>query len=222
MRAPASKRSDDEIVADIMKAAGVRGIIINRRIKPIKPFVLKLINDLRAELAPFTGHRKINEEYARDLRKQTDKLKKILARAPKPMSAALFAPEMFFQLAMLQGTMLGINSQTRSYLSQTPTRLAALLAELDWLRAQCDQIIKIKLGAHKALDHRKLHAAIASRDLLEFVANHTGSEPSLTCSLTSKYCRIASLFFEAATGRYVGDFRRPCETVAPPLLRTNR
>src|SRR5262249_2546045 len=185
MRAPASKRSDDDIVADIMKVAGIRGIIIGadpktRRIRPVKPFVLKLINCLRAELASFTGHRKINEEYARDLRKQIDKLKKVLARAPKPMSAALFAPEMFFRLAMLQGTMLGINPQTRNYLSQTPTRLAALLAQLDWLRAQCDQIIEIKLGTHKGLDRRKLHAAIASREVLAFVAAHTKKEPSFT------------------------------------------
>jgi hypothetical protein len=208
-----------------MKIAGIRGIIIgkdpkNRKIRPIKPFVLRLIRDLREELPHFTGNRAINEERTRELRNQTNKLKKILTRLPEPLSAALFAPEMFFRLAMLQGTMLGINPQTRNYLSQTPTRLALLLEQLDWLRAQCDQIIRIKLGTHKGLDHRKLHAAIASRDLLEFVAAYTGKEPSLTVSLTSDYCKVASLFFEAVTGRSVRDFRQACETVAPLPLRT--
>jgi len=225
MRAPVSKRSDDEIIADIMKVAGLRGFIIgedpkHRRIRSIKPLVSKLIDNLRADPPPFTGNRKINREYARDLREQIDKLKKTLGRAPKPLSAVLFAPELFFQLAEQQGTALGINPQTRSYLSQTPTRLAVLLAQLDWLRVRCDQIIKIKLGTHGALDHKKLHAAIAGQEVLEFVAAVTGERPSLAVSLTSDYCRISSLFFEAATGRHVSDFRQACETVTPPPLRT--
>ena len=223
MRAPASKRSNEEIVADIMKVANVRGFVINGRIKPIKPLVLKLIHCVRAELPPFTGNQKINEEYARDLRKQIDKLKRILTRAPKPLPAVLFAPKMFFQLAELQGSMLGINPQTRDYLAQTPTRLALLLAQLDWLRTQCDQIIEMKLGTHKALDQRKLDAAIASRELLEFVANVTGRKLPLSWgNRTSKYCELASLFFEAATGEGGADLRRQCETAAPPPHRANR
>jgi hypothetical protein len=227
MRTPADKRSDEEIVDDILKVIDVRGIIIgedpkNRRIAPIKPLVLKLIDCLRAELRPFTGHRKDNEEYAKELREQIDRFRKILTRAPKPLSAALFAPEMFFQLAELQGSMLGINPQTRTYLSQTPTRLALLLAQLDWLRAQCDQVIENKLGTHKALDQRKLDAAIASRELLEFAANVTGRKLTLSWGhRSSKYCELASLFFEAATGEYGTDLRRQCETAAPPPRRTN-
>jgi hypothetical protein len=220
MRTPASKRSNEEIVDDIMKVADVKGIIIgedpkNRRIKPIRPFVLKLIQCLRAELPPFTGNRKINEEHARDLRKQIDKLKRTITRAPKPLSAVLFAPEMFSRLATRQGSMLGINPQTRDYLAQTPTRLAFLLAQLDWLRAQCAQIIEIKLGTHKALDQRKLDAAIAARELLEFVANVTERKLSLSWGhQTSKYCKLASLFFEAASGECGADLRRQCETAA--------
>jgi len=218
MRAPASKRSEGEIVDNILK-------IVDPTIKPLvrkatKPLVLRLISDLRAELPPFTGIRAINEERTKDLRKQITKLKKILTRLPQPLPAALFAPEMFFQLAVRQGTMLGINPQTRSYLAQKPARLALLLEQLDWLHARCDQISGIKLGTHKALDCRKLHAAIASREVLEFVATYTGKEPSLTVSLTSDYNKLASLFFEAATGRYVADFRRHCEIVAPLSLRT--
>jgi hypothetical protein len=227
-RAPVHKRSKDDIVADIIEIVKIRTAksVKNARVKLLvlkttQPLVERLIDDLRKDLPPFTGNRPINEEYARDLRKQIDKLKKTLKRAPQPVSAALFAPEMFFKLAVWQGTMLGINPQTRSYLSQTPKRLALLLEQLNWLRAQCDQIIRIKLGTYKSQDHRKLHAAIASRELLESVDEYTGGKLSpLTVSLTSDYCRIASLFFEAATGRYVGDFRQACETVAPRPLRT--
>jgi hypothetical protein len=224
VRAPASKRSDGEIVDDILKVAGERGIVIgDRRIKSVKPFVLKLIDCLRAELPPFTGNRKINAEYARDLRKQIDKLQKILRRPPKPLPAVLFAPEMFFRLAELQGSMLGINPQTRGYLSRTPTRLAVLLLQLDWLRAQCDQIIGIKLGTHEALEQRKLDAAIAARELLEFVAVVTARKLPLSWGhRTSKYCKLAALFFEAATGEYGADLRRQCETAVPTPHRTKR
>jgi hypothetical protein len=227
MRAPADKRSDEEIADDILRVVDVRGIVIgekpkNRRIAPIRPIVLRLINDLRAELPPFTGHRKDNEEYVKELREQIDRFRKILTRAPQPLSAALFAPEMFFRFAELQGSILGINPQTRTYLSQTPTRLALLLAQLDWLRAQCDQILRIELGTHKSLDQRKLDAAIASRELLEFAANVTGRKLTLSWAhRTSKYCELASLFFEAATGEYGADLRRQCETAAPPPRRTN-
>jgi hypothetical protein len=55
VRAPASKRSNEEIVDDILKVAGEKGFVIGGEnpkypglIKPIKPLVLKLINDLRA------------------------------------------------------------------------------------------------------------------------------------------------------------------------------
>jgi hypothetical protein len=130
---------------------------------------------------------------------------------------------MFFWLAELQGSMLGINPQTRDYLARTPRRLTFLLAQLDWLRAQCDQIIGIKLGTHEALDQRKLDAAIAARELLEFVAVVTARKLPLSWGhRTSKYCKLASLFFEAATGEPDADLRRQCETAVPTPHRTKR
>jgi hypothetical protein len=201
MRAPSDKRSTDEIVADIIKEAGDRSTerLIKRR-----------IDDLRNLFSPFTGNRRDNGEYLRDLAKDFDRLKKRLTQAPWPLSAALSKPEMFNNLVAHQYTGIGINPQTR-LIAQGPSRLTSFLADLDWWRARCEQLRV--LGTHNNLDYRKLGAAIASRELLEHIAGLTGEKLSLSCRRESEFCKIAGLFFEAVTGEHAADLRRACRTV---------
>jgi len=212
MRAPADKRTDDEIVADIIKKAGDHSV---------KRLVQRLINDLRSLPPPFTGNAKDNKDAATDLRKQLKHLKRTLTRLPYPLPTAFFAPKLFYQLASLQaeGTGIGVNAQTRQLLTQELKGRAILIAELDRLSGECDRVIQHGLGVHKGVEHQKLHAAIASREVLEFVANMTGKKLSLGCRQTGPFCTIAALFFEAMSGKQDADLRRACGHVAAAAVR---
>jgi len=205
IQAPAEKRSTDEIVAEIMKEV---------KYLPVEVYVRRLIDDLRAGCSPFTGSRRDNKEYLSDLRKWTDKGKTLLSRAPRPLAAAVFAPERFESLYPLHGTALGINPRTRDYLAQDPERLSALNSELDRIRARCDELARRDLGKHAGAKSQQHHAAIASRTVLEAVASQTGTKLSLSRSATGKYCKVARLFFEAATGKHNENLQRACEAVA--------
>lgn len=201
MRAPTNRRSDQEIIDAIIKKAGDRSV---------EPLVKRRLADLRDLFSPFTGNRRDNREYLRDLAKDFDGLKERLTRAPWPLSAALSKPEMFNTLVDLQYSAIGINPQTR-LIAQGPSRLTKFLADLDSWRARYEQLRDV--GESGLRDYRKLGCAIASRELLEHNAVMTEGELSLSCRRESKYCEIAALFFEALTGKHAADLRRQCETV---------
>jgi hypothetical protein len=140
-----------------------------------------------------------------------------LEKIPEPLRTALFSPEFFgplFALGAVPGAVLEVNPQTRNYLRQRkPVRLAHLIEILDWLCAQCDQI---NLGMHGRADYQKLKAASASREVLEGAINlYPEKGLSFADSEDSDYCRIASLFFEAITGKDNCNLRRQCRNVAP-------
>jgi hypothetical protein len=202
------RRSKDAIVAEIM------GIL---DAPPVEPYVRKLVDNLCADRPPFIGNRSVNNEYLKDLSEQITKFKRLLRRAPAPLSTVLFSPELFWKLYDLQGSALGINPNTRDWLAKrNPARRALLVELLNRLQAQCDQIRRHGLGMHGGVNHQKLGAAIASRTVLEeSIVYHPGKKLSLAVSGTSDYCRIASLFFEAATGEHDCDLRRACEMAAP-------
>jgi hypothetical protein len=220
MRAPAHKRNTgeikrdtNEIVADIMGILGAPAVEV---------LVRKLIDDLRANCPSFIGNRNVNNEYLKDLSAQITKFKKLLRSAPAPLRTALFSPEFFGPLYERQGTALGINPKLRNYLAQKPKRLTYLVEALDWLQAQSNQIRSRGLGMHGGVDYQKLSAAIARGDVLENAAAlYRERKLSFSCSRTSDYHRIASLFYEAATGEYGCDLRRQCKMAAPaPSQRT--
>jgi hypothetical protein len=212
IQAPAERHSTDEIVAEIMKTVKCPP---GETAKHIEVYVRKLIDDLCVKPPPFTGSRRDNTEYLKDLRKEADKFRKMLGKAPKPLAAALFAPERFGPLHALHGTALGINPMTRDYLAQEPARLAYVNSELDRICAQCDYLLRHRFGKHGAIETQQRHAAIASRTILEAVASLTGAEPpALSCSPTSDFCEVARLFLEATTGEHGKSLQRACEAVA--------
>jgi hypothetical protein len=69
---------------------------------------------------------------------------------------------------------------------------------------------------HGRADYQKLRAASASREVLEEATNLYPEKGLSFADLEeSDYCRIASLFFEAITGKYNYNLRRQCRTMAP-------
>jgi hypothetical protein len=71
---------------------------------------------------------------------------------------------------------------------------------------------------HGGVDYQKLSAAIAGREVIEeAIGFYPERKLSLSCSRTSDFCKIASLFYEAATGEHDCDLRRACETATAAL-----
>jgi hypothetical protein len=211
MRAPSNRRSDKEIIDAIIKEAGDRSVA---------PQVKRRIDDLRELPPPFPGSQRDNANYLKDLSKLIDKLKKKLTTAPWPLSVAVTDAGLFDRLFDAKYTAIWINSRTR-LIAQRPSGRTSLLAILDGLRTRCDRLRESGLGIHGHHDYRKLGAAIAARELLEHIASMTGKKLSLSCRRESKFCEIATLFFEAMTGKHAADLRRACEHVAAPV-RTKR
>jgi len=217
MPAPSNRRSDKEIIDAIIKKAG-RSIepAINRSIEPV---IKQRIADLRELPSPFTGKRRDNKDYTRDLINWIDEGKQKLTRLPWPLSIAVTDAEFFDRILAGGPTGIWINPRTR-LIAQKPSGRTSLITLLDGLRARCEQLQG--LGLHGLLNEQKLNAAIASRELLEYIAGvPTGEELSLGCRRDGKFCEIAALFFEAMTGKLGADLRRQCEHVAAPV-RANR
>jgi hypothetical protein len=89
MRTPSDKRSDKEIIDEIINQAGDRSV---------EPLVKRRVDDLRKLSSPFTGNRRDNADYLEDLSKLIVRLKKQLKTVPWPLSAALSKPELFNRL----------------------------------------------------------------------------------------------------------------------------
>jgi hypothetical protein len=210
-RVSSDKRSDDEIVAEIVEAAGDA---------KIEPFVWWLIDRLRQKCPPLTGNKKLNKEFATKLRKQCAALKKTISPVPNNLNKGLllsfvFAPERFWPLWFWQETATEIDPSTRVEFTREPERLTNQLSELDRIRTACDQVLKMPLGGHGRINYQRLRAAIGSREVMERLGQ------PLTTSESSAYCRIASLLHEAATDADAQDLRHACEAAATnPLLAT--
>lgn len=207
---PTGRRSDDEIVADIIKLSGCRGIKLvdshdDREL--VELYVWKLIEWLRTDLPPFTGNREQNRKFATKLRKQLDELECTLEKA------AAVLGDRFWSLCWFQGTAIELNPQTRNYIEQDP--LKRFREWLDLIRSRCD----LMFGTHGGVKHLHEHAAKAGVEVLEAAASFAGGrhvrfeELGLGCSPTGRFCRIASLFLEAVTGEYDLDLRRACKAV---------
>jgi hypothetical protein len=199
---PSDRRSDKEIIADIIKRAGY---------PPIEAFVRRLISDLRVPLPSFTGNQRRNAEYAEELGKQVNELERLLRKHPNWFLPSALFEERFWQLERLFDIAFEINPQTRGYITQEPEQSTRFREELNQIRARCDQIKK--LGQHGGVKHQHMRAAFASRVILEEIAAHTGKPLRLGCSSTSPFVRIARLFLEAATGEYGADLTRACRAV---------
>jgi hypothetical protein len=249
MPASSARRSDDEIIADIIKETGKKEML-----KPvsaselaeyrlsIKALCHKLIDDLRKDYPPLAGYRKQNVEWTRDLHKKITAVKKKLA-ASNPLLAPIFAPERFWSLWPWQGTAVEIDAKARDYITQKPERLAQLLAELDRICAECDHIISLNAnprdyvsveknaeGATVSRTHARTagrHASVGHQQERAAIASRAVMEfcgrrrgKPLSCSRSSVYCKVAALFYEAVSGKHGQDLLRACQTVArDPLGR---
>jgi hypothetical protein len=212
MRAPSDKRSEDEIVTDIIKC-----VKCPPKVAPyIEPLVRRLMGDLRTLREPFTGNQKENIEFAEKLHNQITKLEHTLKNTPSSFLSSFLFEERFWQIwADAQETQ--INANTRSYIAQERAHQNHLAAILGQLRVRCDEIIKRKPGIHGGIKYQHRHAARASHTFLEAVAIHTETELQLTCSPTSKFVEAARLFHEAATGEDDADLRRACKALKAEL-----
>jgi len=212
MRAPAHKRSDGEIIDDILKFADcLCG----------KKLIRRLIADLRADLLPITGNKTQNAAFAKKVRKQIDKLEQILeTEAPNKFVLPAIFGDRFWSLwcwgrpvgPQEPDLIFAINPRTRNYLEEDAGP-KLFLADLRRARSRCNTVIELQLGAHGGLDHRHVHAALAAKALLEAAATEAGTEPRLTYSPTGPFCRVASLFWEAASDEYDMDLQRACKAV---------
>src|SRR5262249_61030850 len=120
------------------------------------------------------------------------------------------------------------NPQRRNYIEQGPgLRLKRFREGLDLIRWQCD--LMSELGKHGGAKHRHQHAAIASVEVLEAAASYAEGryvrfeELGLGCSATGRFCRIASLFWEAVNkDDYDADLRRACMAVVRLRAKTKK
>jgi hypothetical protein len=209
------ERSTDDRVADIVEECGDTSV---------EGFVRTLIAGLCLEYPPLTGNRAVNKKYAKKLRNQIDDLEATLKAVPEGFPLEfLFAPERFLSLLFLaqfpagEGATVQIDpKEIGTFAEQAETRHARLAEDLAKLRVQCDRIVDLRLGEHGSAGYQQERAAIASREVMERCGL------PLTCSPTSAYCRVASLFFEEMTGAYNVDLRRECERMAHSPLCTEK
>ena len=183
---------------------------------PVEAFVRQRISGLHIPSPPFLGNRAETVEYAKDLRKQIKKIERML-KAP----SSRFLGDRFWSVwsrGGSRGSAAEINPHTRNYLAEEPARLKYLAEQLSLIRSRCDQIIEDPdLGRHGNVKPEHTIAAIESRQVLQVAAFHTKTKLQLSCSQTSKFVIVASLFLEAATGEYGADLRRACKALKAEL-----
>lgn len=210
IRAPAEKRSTDDIVAAIIEIV---------KDPSVKVFAELLIDYLRAvKLQPLTGNRKKNKQSAERLSKQLEAVKETLKKAPPELVSFVFEPEKFGPLYM-EGTPIELVSRLPHAptdvrdLSLAQERRKHFIGEVDRQIARCGHATAARIGKHGSEEYPQQRAAIASRAIME----RRGLP--LTISETSEYCKVASLLFEAMTGKDEQDLRRACRAVRAQKYR---
>jgi hypothetical protein len=213
MRAPANKRSEREIVAEIIKCVGCAPEVA----PSVQRIVQRLISDLRTAPERFSGIQKENVAFARKLRGQIVEIERTLkSPSNNPFVLSVVFEERFSQLWWNeQNTPIAINANSKRYIAQERLHQNYFFALLGRLREQCDKIISGKPGEHGGIEHQQRGAAWASFAVLESAANYTGTKLKLGCAPTSKFVRLAGLFHEAATGgdEYGADPVRACKAI---------
>src|SRR5262245_55979616 len=107
MRALTDKRSDDEIVADIIKH-----VECPPKVAPfIQRIARKLISDFRTAPESFSGNEKENLEFAEKVHNDITKLEQTLKNAPNPLLLSVLFEERFWRLWWdYQATPIAINA----------------------------------------------------------------------------------------------------------------
>jgi hypothetical protein len=197
-----------------------------------------LIDDLRTEIPPLTGNRRINAEAVCGVRKAVAGLKRKINALPAPVRSTLSGE--ITPLLMWRGTAIEVDPDARKArkdptgrpISPSPVPFLQPLAQFD---QELDGILKLGLGRHRSVKYQQERAAMASAAVMPFAGERrdidelvtlageraavakgaaTFAGAPLACSPTSLYCRVATLFYEALSGKYDQDLRRACTTVA--------
>jgi hypothetical protein len=194
MRTPAETpiRTTEEIVADISAELGD-----DPAIKANIRSMVKVVRDLK-DLSPMVGNSRANVKFAKQVLKQIDELEKLFANPPDG--------------AVLE--MLFASRQTMPV--NSPERLESVAWEAkawrqDWLislRSRCEWIIAERIGESGKIGDKQRKAAIAAKGLCRIA-----DKPPAWSSPTSAYRKVASLLYEAMTGK-VDQLERACEWVA--------
>jgi hypothetical protein len=93
------------------------------------------------------------------------------------------------------------------------TRSEPFFDELDRLRRHCAQAIKKGWGTHPNYDHTKSLSARSAHGLMK---NHSAAK--ITGTQDGPFRTVASLFYEAVSGRPDADLKRACDDV----IRANK
>jgi hypothetical protein len=189
-------RVDREIIEDILKELHEAGAEV--------PYaqvddLIKALREIK-QLGPLSGSRKANREYAERVISWIDAAGRMFADPPEnfplndlftpPDDSLLADPPIVYQK----------DERCNSWL------FTALLADM---RKNCEWIIEHKVGEHRNSGYQQERAARVSRELLKKFGI-----PLHPSSPTSTYRRVASLFFEAMTGKYDIGLKRACVAMA--------
>jgi hypothetical protein len=193
MRPPAQRRSIDTIVAELVGELG----------PAYEASIREKIGALQKHRGPLWGNRSANAKHIRDTRKDIEQLQRRLEKLPTEVLYMLFTPD--FE---------PINDRQ---IEETGERAFAASQFLGGLVGRCDQLLTMTPlpGAHKNRNDLERQCAIEARMLLE----GTG-KVAADGGATSSFGRVASLLFEAVTGKRDQDLQRACRAVRTITIRT--
>jgi len=211
MRPPADKRSDDKIIAEIIKR-----VECPPKVTPfIERMARRCISDLRTAPESFSGNRKENIDFAKRFRSQIVEIERTLKSASNnPFVLSVLFEERFWQLWWNeQNTPIAINANTKQHIARERLHRNHFNALLGRLREQCNKVIHRKPGEHGGTEHQQRGAAWASFIILQFIAEHAGEKLGLSVSPTSTFVEVGRLFHEAATGEPSADLTAACKAI---------
>jgi hypothetical protein len=193
MRGAAARHTPDEIAQFIIEAIDSKDDAVREQVVALLGQVGALDPD-----RPTVGNRKINEEYARKLRKWVDDGERLFRSLPESFDVSLlFAPE--------TGP-LHLPEQVERMAQLATENYESLRAGLTALHRRCSLIIRDKrLGEHGSAGWRQEQAARAARKICML-----SGQPLAWSSPTSAYRKVASYFYEAMTGLSGQDMVRAC------------
>jgi hypothetical protein len=132
-------------------------------------------------------------------------MKILKARATKVLATLRAEPDPHYSTAMLFAPEEG--ETTDAMMQEGERKKAALITELERLRARCDENIAANQpGVHGNVDYRERNAAVEARVLWELA----GKRPTLTDSSIGSFIGFAEQLFHAVWREKPRDMRRAC------------
>jgi hypothetical protein len=194
MRAPATGRGIDAITQDIVKEleAGepllATIVTIDASIKRLK--ALKKIG------APIWGYQRENVEAIRDIESLSHELLEAFRKMPDAARVLLFMPEESGEADRLPSKAIQEKSRNRA---------RKVTSMLNYLERRGGKIIALRPGKHGATEYLKHYCADEAWRIMQINCKKPASG-----ARTSILGKIASLLYEAVTGKYGLDLEREC------------